>query len=192
MLTIVKHWFCHSPSVYSDELQVFLCGGRSWFTFCFPLHNGPQRRLWRWGWRGNRWLDIQQEHNEVTAMVCFVEVPVLGPSSDWAASVDVWTCVSASLGCSTPIWLPDAPTAMTGVATGTEVDSSLFRTSRTCLELTAIGSSTGVSAGQADKRIQCLRLNSANIMWSSKINTTYFIQFRRRRFDVDIRRTQGC
>lgn len=28
---------------------------------------------------------------------------------------------------------------------GTEVDSSLFRTSRTCLELTAKGNSTGVS-----------------------------------------------
>ena len=35
--------------------------------------------------------------------------------------------------------------AMAGLATGTEVDSSLLRTSRTCLELTAMGSSTGAS-----------------------------------------------
>lgn len=46
------------------------------------------------------------------------------------------------------MWVPDVLTAMTGAATGTEVDSSLFRTSRTCLELTAIGSSNGASVKQ--------------------------------------------
>lgn len=37
---------------------------------------------------------------------------------------------------------------MAGLTTGTEVDNSLFRTSRTCLELTAIGNSTGTSVRQ--------------------------------------------
>lgn len=79
-------------------------------------------------------------------MFCSVQSPVFGPSCDWAASAGACGCLSPSLEGSDPSWLPDVPTATTGVATGTEVDSSLLRTSRTCLEVTAIGSSRGPSA----------------------------------------------
>jgi hypothetical protein len=42
--------------------------------------------------------------------------------------------------------------AMAGLVTGTEVDSSLLRTSRTCLEEMAMGSSTAASGGMERKR----------------------------------------
>lgn len=74
-----------------------------------------------------------------------VQLPVCGPSGDWTASADVCGCLAPSLECNKPIWFPDVPTAMTGAATGTDVDNSLLRTSRTCLELTAMGNSIGAS-----------------------------------------------
>lgn len=59
---------------------------------------------------------------------------------------------------------------MTGVATGTEVDNSLFRTSRTCLELTAIGNSTGASVRQKEvetfqSNVLCEELNTEHYMF---------------------------
>lgn len=58
---------------------------------------------------------------------------------------------------------------MTGVATGTEVDNSLFRTSRTCLELTAIGNSTGASVRQ--KEVETFQSN----VLCEELNTEHYV-----------------
>lgn len=59
--------------------------------------------------------------------------------------------LDCSLVCTKPILSPDATTTA-GLLTGTEVDNPLFRTSRTCLELTAIGSSTGAFKTWKEKK----------------------------------------
>lgn len=79
-------------------------------------------------------------------MFCSVRLPVVGPSCGCTASADACCCLSPSLECVKLILLADVPTAITG----TEVDNSLFRMSRTCLELTAIGNPIGASVRQKE------------------------------------------
>lgn len=48
--------------------------------------------------------------------------------------------------------MTDFPTVTAGAATGIDVDSSLLRTLRTCLELTAMGTLVETSKGAGKKK----------------------------------------